>query len=616
MCGIVGYLGNASGVDVRDGEFFTGVTSEAMPVLFDLLKKLEYRGYDSAGIAILNDENDEIRTSKTKGSVSDLISITPELGGRIGIGHTRWATHGKPSTRNAHPHSDGTGRIALVHNGIIENYTEIKDKLIDSGHEFRSETDTEVLPHLIEEYYDCDLESAVRNALSMVRGSYALAAISVDDPGKIVVARKDSPLVIGLGAGGFFVASDASGILKYTRDVIFMNDGEIGVITDSGVDITTLDGVSVEKKIETIEWDPEAAEKSGYEHFMLKEIFEQPDTIRDTFSGRISADGIDLGVALPNVRRIVIIACGTSYHAGLFGRYVIERLARIPVDVEIASEFRYTDPIIDCGDLVIAITQSGETADTLAAIREAGSKGGQKLGIVNVLGSSITRECQCLLTRAGPEIGVAATKSFTSQLACLLLLSVQLGKARKTLSTADVNDFVYELKQMSGNIQRVLNSAPGIRECASMFADADQFLFMGRGANYPAALEGALKLKEISYIPAEGFPAGELKHGPLALIYDGVPVVAIATKDPVYEKTLGNIKEVKARGATVIGIANESDTEIAKYVDCVLRIPDTNPWIAPVLSSVVLQLFAYYVAHHRGCEIDKPRNLAKSVTVE
>ena len=600
MCGIVGYIG----------------TSGARPVLFDLLKKLEYRGYDSAGIAILNGESDEIRTFKTEGSVDDLISITPDLGGYIGIGHTRWATHGKPSTKNAHPHSNGTGRIALVHNGIIENYAEIKDKLIDSGHEFMSETDTEVLPHLIEDCYNGDLESAVRNALSMVRGSYALAAICVDDPGRIVVARKDSPLALGLGDGGFFAASDVSGILKYTRDVIFMNDGEIGVITDSGIDITTLDGVSVEKKIETIEWNPESAEKSGYEHFMLKEIFEQPDTIRDTFSGRISAEGIDLGVTLPNVRRVVIIACGTSYHAGLFGRYVIERFARIPVDVEIASEFRYIDPIVDCGDLVIAITQSGETADTLAAIREAGSKGSQKLGIVNALGSSITRECQCLFTRAGPEIGVAATKSFTSQLACLLLLSVQLGKARKMLSTADVNDFVYELKQISGNIQRVLNSAPDIIECASMFADANQFLFMGRGANYPAALEGALKLKEISYIPAEGFPAGELKHGPLALIYDGIPVVAIATKDSVYEKTLGNIKEVKARGATVIGIANESDTEIAKYVDYVLRIPDTNPWIAPVLSSVVLQLFAYYVAHHRGCEIDKPRNLAKSVTVE
>ncbi|MEA1895623.1 MAG: glutamine--fructose-6-phosphate transaminase (isomerizing), partial [Euryarchaeota archaeon] len=571
MCGIVGYIG----------------TSEAMPVLFDLLKKLEYRGYDSAGIAVMSGENDEIRTSKTEGSVDDLISITPATGGHIGIGHTRWATHGKPSTMNAHPHSDGTGRIALVHNGIIENYVEIKDKLIESGHEFKSETDTEILPHLIEEYYDGDLESTVRNAISMVRGSYALAAVSVDDPGRIVVARKDSPLVIGLGDGDFFVASDVSGILKYTRDVIFMNDGEVGLITDSGIDITTLDGVSVEKKIETIEWDPEAAEKSGYEYFMLKEIFEQPDTIRDTFSGRISADGIDLGAVLPNVRRIVIIACGTSYHAGLFGRYVIERFARIPVDVEIASEFRYTDPIVDCGDLVIAITQSGETADTLAAIREAGLKGSQKLGIVNALGSSITRECQCLFTRAGPEIGVAATKSFTSQLACLLLLAVELGKARKMLSTADVNDFVYELKQMSGNIQRVLNSAPDIRECAKMFADADQILFMGRGANYPAALEGALKLKEISYIPAEGFPAGELKHGPLALIYDGVPVVAIATKDAVYEKTLGNIKEVKARGATIIGIANKSDTEIAKYVDYVLRIPDTDPWIAPVLSSVV-----------------------------
>lgn len=597
MCGIVGYLG----------------TSEAMPVLFNLLKRLEYRGYDSAGIAIMNES---VETFKTRGSVDDLRSIAPDIKGCTGIGHTRWATHGKPSSENAHPHCDCTGSIAVVHNGIIENYIEIKGKLIDSGHEFRSETDTEVLPHLIEEYYDGDLESSVQNALSVVRGSYALAAVSADDPDKIVVARKDSPLVLGLGDGGFFVASDVSAILKYTKNVIFMDDEEIGTIKKDGISITTLKGVPVEKKIEMIEWDPESAEKSGYEHFMLKEIFEQPDIIRETFSGRISADGVDLGLTLPDVKRITIIACGTSYHAGLFGRYVIERFARIPVDVEIASEFRYTDPILDCGDLVIAITQSGETADTLAAIRESESKGCEKLGIVNVPGSSITRESQCISTRAGPEVGVAATKSFTSQLAVLLLLAVQLGRQRKVLSTADVNEFVYELKQMSGNIQRVLNDAPQIKECAELFADADQFMFMGRGANYPIALEGALKLKEISYIPAEGFPAGELKHGPLSLIYDGVPVVAIATEDTVYDKVLGNIKEVKARGATVIGIANESDTEIEKYVDYVIRIPDANQWIAPVLSSVVLQLFAYYIAYHRGCEIDKPRNLAKSVTVE
>lgn len=597
MCGIVGYLG----------------TSEAMPVLFNLLKRLEYRGYDSAGIAIMNES---VETFKTRGSVDDLRSIAPDIKGCTGIGHTRWATHGKPSSENAHPHCDCTGSIAVVHNGIIENYIEIKGKLIDSGHEFRSETDTEVLPHLIEEYYDGDLESSVQNALSVVRGSYALAAVSADDPDKIVVARKGSPLVLGLGDGGFFVASDVSAILKYTKNVIFMDDEEIGTIKKDGISITTLKGVPVEKKIEMIEWDPESAEKSGYEHFMLKEIFEQPDIIRETFSGRISADGVDLGLTLPDVKRITIIACGTSYHAGLFGRYVIERFARIPVDVEIASEFRYTDPILDCGDLVIAITQSGETADTLAAIRESESKGCEKLGIVNVPGSSITRESQCISTRAGPEVGVAATKSFTSQLAVLLLLAVQLGRQRKVLSTADVNEFVYELKQMSGNIQRVLNDAPQIKECAELFAGADQFMFMGRGANYPIALEGALKLKEISYIPAEGFPAGELKHGPLSLIYDGVPVVAIATEDTVYDKVLGNIKEVKARGATVIGIANESDTEIEKYVDYVIRIPDANQWIAPVLSSVVLQLFAYYIAYHRGCEIDKPRNLAKSVTVE
>ena len=597
MCGIVGYLGR----------------SEAVPVLFDLLRRLEYRGYDSAGIAILNGS---ILTSKAKGRVDDLVSITPEIVGCIGIGHTRWATHGKPSPENAHPHCNCKDTIAVVHNGIIENYIELKDKLIDSGHKFKSETDSEVLPHLIEECYAGNLESSVRRALSRVRGSYAIAVVSTMEPDRIVIARKDSPLVVGLGSDGHFVASDVAAILKHTKDVIFMDDGEIGVITNDGVKVTTLDGGFVEKKIETIDWDPESAEKSGYEHFMLKEIFEQPAVIRETFSGRISSDGIDLDAALPNVRRIVIIACGTSYHAGLFGKYVIERFARIPVDVEIASEFRYIDPIIDCGDLVIAITQSGETADTLAAIREAGSRGSQKLGVVNVLGSSITRECQYIHTRAGPEIGVAATKSFTSQLAVLLLIAIRLGSERRMITTAEMDDLASGLRQISGNIQRVLNDAPRTRECAKLFAGADQFMFMGRGANYSCALEGALKLKEISYIPAEGFAAGELKHGPLALIYDGIPVVAIATKDGVYEKMLGNIKEVKARGATVIGIANESDTEIERYVDYVLRVPDADPWIAPILSSVVLQLFAYYVAYYRGREIDKPRNLAKSVTVE
>ena len=597
MCGIVGYLGR----------------SEAVPVLFDLLRRLEYRGYDSAGIAILNGS---ILTSKAKGRVDDLVSITPEIDGCIGIGHTRWATHGKPSPENAHPHCNCKDTIAVVHNGIIENYIELKDKLIDSGHKFRSETDSEVLPHLIEECYAGNLESSVRRALSRVRGSYAIAVVSTMEPDRIVIARKDSPLVVGLGSDGYFVASDVAAILKHTKDVIFMDDGEIGVITNDGVKVTTLDGGFVEKKIETIDWDPESAEKSGYEHFMLKEIFEQPAVIRETFSGRISSDGVNLDAALPNVRRIVIIACGTSYHAGLFGRYVIERFARIPVDVEIASEFRYIDPIIDCGDLVIAITQSGETADTLAAIREAGSRGSQKLGVVNVLGSSITRECQYIHTRAGPEIGVAATKSFTSQLAVMLLIAIRLGSERRMITTAEMDDLASGLRQISGNIQRVLNDAPRTCECAKLFAGADQFMFMGRGANYSCALEGALKLKEISYIPAEGFAAGELKHGPLALIYDGIPVVAIATKDGVYEKMLGNIKEVKARGATVIGIANESDTEIERYVDYVLRVPDADPWIAPILSSVVLQLFAYYVAYYRGCEIDKPRNLAKSVTVE
>ena len=597
MCGIVGYLGR----------------SEAVPVLFDLLRRLEYRGYDSAGIAILNGS---ILTSKAKGRVDDLVSITPEIVGCIGIGHTRWATHGKPSPENAHPHCNCKDTIAVVHNGIIENYIELKDKLIDSGHKFKSETDSEVLPHLIEECYAGNLESSVRRALSRVRGSYAIAVVSTMEPDRIVIARKDSPLVVGLGSDGHFVASDVAAILKHTKDVIFMDDGEIGVITNDGVKVTTLDGGFVEKKIETIDWDPESAEKSGYEHFMLKEIFEQPAVIRETFSGRISSDGIDLDAALPNVRRIVIIACGTSYHAGLFGKYVIERFARIPVDVEIASEFRYIDPIIDCGDLVIAITQSGETADTLAAIREAGSRGSQKLGVVNVLGSSITRECQYIHTRAGPEIGVAATKSFTSQLAVLLLIAIRLGSERRMITTAEMDDLASGLRQISGNIQRVLNDAPRTRECAKLFAGADQFMFMGRGANYSCALEGALKLKEISYIPAEGFAAGELKHGPLALIYDGIPVVAIATKDGVYEKMLGNIKEVKARGATVIGIANESDTEIERYVDYVLRVPDADTWIAPILSSVVLQLFAYYVAYYRGREIDKPRNLAKSVTVE
>lgn len=605
MCGIVGYIGK----------------SEAIPILVSALKKLEYRGYDSAGIAFLNNFK-KLKVYKTKGIIEDLEKILPNQESHIAIGHTRWSTHGRPNDINAHPHT--SGNIAVVHNGIIENYQKLKEKL-EKKYKFVSETDTEVIAHLINYYYNGNLVQSVKNALSELEGSYAIAVICNDSPDLMVVARKDSPLIVGVGENDNFVASDIPAVLKYTKKVIYLDDYDIAIIKKDDIEFFN-NGNPITKEINTIEWDEKAAEKAGYEHFMLKEIHEQPTSVFETLRGRISElDGtvnLDIKLAPDQVielNKIEIIACGTSYNAALVGKYLFEMLAAIPTTIEVASEFRYSNPILDEKALIIAITQSGETADTLAAIKKAKSYGCKTLAITNVVGSTITREMSDVLyTRAGPEIGVAATKTFTAQLASLYLLAIYIGKIRYKLSSEKSKQLLINLKKVSGQIQKILeeDQIQKIQECASKFANSKDYFFIGRNINYPIALEGALKLKEISYIHAEGYPAGELKHGPIALISEGVPVVAIATQGYTYEKIISNIKEVKARDACVIAIANESDTEIEKYVDIVLRIPDTDYLLSPILSTVVLQLLAYYTAKERNCNIDKPKHLAKSVTVE
>jgi len=614
MCGIIGYVGE----------------KPATPILIDSLKKLEYRGYDSAGITVLNSS---LVTYKNAGKIADLESILPgEITGTAGIGHTRWATHGRPNTENAHPHL--SGNIAVVHNGIIENYLELKEQLIRSGYVFKSETDTEVIVHLLHSHLyggsrggnkKCDLLTAVRSTLHELEGSYAIAALCASEPGLMVAARKDSPLVVGIGSGENFAASDVTAFLKHTKDVVFVDDSEVALIRADSVEFFDIEGTPITKETTRIEWDIEAAEKAGYEHFMLKEIHEQAASVHDTFAGKISElegsvnlDELDLtDEQIQHFTRIEIIACGTSWNAGLLGKYLFEHLAGIHTDVDTGSEFRYGYPVM-CGEvLTIAITQSGETADTLAAVRGAKSYGCRALAITNVVGSTITRETHSVLyTRAGPEIGVAATKTFTAQLITLYLLALRFARARGRLSAEDAKNLIVALKRIPGQIQRILNKKDVIRECAEQFADSDDYFFIGRHLNYPIALEGALKLKEISYIHAEGYAAGELKHGPLALITDGTPIVALATKGHTYDKILSNIKEVKARDAVVIAVADEDDTEIEKYVDIVLRVPPSHELLSPILSSVVLQLLAYYTALARGCPIDKPRNLAKSVTVE
>lgn len=618
MCGIIGYAGNRP----------------AAPILIESLKKLEYRGYDSAGITVLDGK---LETFKAVGKIVNLEAEIPEeLEGSIGIGHTRWATHGRPSTQNSHPHNSGEpARVSLVHNGIIENYMALKEELAGEGYVFKSETDTEVIAHLLhrELYGDpfyCgeskyEFLTALRQALGKIKGSYALAVVSPEEPGKLFVARKDSPLVIGIGDGENFAASDVTAFLGHTKDVIYINDYETAVLSPGEIRVFGKDGEVLEKTVETVEWDVEAAEKAGYEHFMLKEIHEQVHSINNTLAGKIlelegdiELEGLPLSEEeIRKLSKVQILACGTSWHAGLLGKYLIEQLAGIHADVEICSEYRYRNPVVEGNTLAIAITQSGETADTLAAMRGLKAYNCRTLAITNVVGSTITRETDGVIyTRAGPEIGVASTKAFTAQLTVLYLLAVKFALVRGKLEPDAVKNFIKGIKKVPGQIQQVLGQKEAIKECAESFKGAGSYFFLGRHLNFPIALEGALKLKEISYIHAEGFAAGELKHGPIALLEEGTPVVAIATKGQTYDKILSNIKEVKARDATVIAVADTDDTEIEKYADMVLRVPSADELLSPILSCVALQLLAYYTALALGRSIDKPRNLAKSVTVE
>lgn len=601
MCGIVAYIGEA----------------KAGPVLFDTLKRLEYRGYDSAGVAIK--AGDEIAVVKSAGRIADLEKIYVGLGSpgeSMGIGHTRWATHGKPSDRNAHPHT--SGEIAIVHNGIIENYIELRELLTEMGFEFQSETDSEVLAHLINMYYKGDLADAVVKALAKVEGSYAMAVLAYSSP-YLVCARKDSPLVIGKGRDAIYVASDVPALLPYTRDVIRMRDGEVAKLYEDRVEISDLAGRTHSPEIEKINWDIDAAEKGGYPHFMLKEIHEQPRALRETLAGRISEiDGdvkLDLGMSdeeMETLERVTIIACGTSYHAGLFAKYLFPRAAGLPVDVEVASEFQHLQ--IRPRTLVLGITQSGETADTLLALRKAKTCGVRSLAITNVVGSTVTQVVDgTIYTRCGPEIGVAATKTFSSQLMALFLLAIRLGRARGYLSPDGARKMLIELTRLSGLVQSVLEGRDTIKKVAEKYADAGCYFFIGRDFLYPIALEGALKMKEIAYIPSEGYAGGELKHGPLALITEKTPVVALATCG---KKIQSNIKEVRARGADVIAIASEGDPDIGKIANFAILLPETRPAISAVLCTVVVQLLSYYTANKLGQPIDKPRNLAKCVTVE
>lgn len=611
MCGIVGYIGN----------------KKALPMLLDGLKRLEYRGYDSAGVAILKDAH--IHIQKKVGKVIELEKSTPvnEFNGTIGIGHTRWATHGEPSDVNAHPHVSNDGTIALIHNGIIENYQSIRTKLEKSGYRFKSATDTEALVHLIQEMKKVsgDLETAVRLALRQVDGTYGIAVVSSEEPDKIIVGRKGSPLIIGVGEGEHFVASDAAAIVPYTRHVVYLEDGEIAVLTADKFVTKTIDNVGIVKQIEKVTFEIEAIEKSGFDHFMLKEIMEQPETLRNAMRGRVLLDegnaklsGLnDVMLLLENAQRMIITACGTSWHAGLVGEYMLEQYAKVPVEVEYASEFRYRNPIVKPTDLLFLISQSGETADTLAALREAKKKGASVLGICNVVGSTIARESQGgVYIHAGPEIGVASTKAFTSQLVVLSLITLIVSRQRGTLSLGQGRQIGKELLSLPEKVKSVFTGLKEIEAIAEEFKNTVNFLYLGRGYNFPVALEGALKLKEISYIHAEGYPAAEMKHGPIALIDENMPVVVIATKDSTYDKILSNIQEVKARKGRVIAIANEDDDQIGSLADFVIKVPKTVDMLSPIINVIPLQLLAYYIAVKRGCHVDQPRNLAKSVTVE
>jgi len=624
MCGIVGYVGS----------------KRVVPLILDGLKRLEYRGYDSAGIAVAgNGEGLQIRRAEGKlRNLEESIRLKP-LDGTYGIGHTRWATHGRPTEENAHPHRDCSGKVVVVHNGIIENYLVLKKKLAEEGHRFSTETDTEVIAHLVEKYFlqhgnghRPRLEEAVRKAVCELRGVFALAVIAVDEPNKIVAARNGPPAVIGLGKDEYFVASDVPAILYHTRDLFFLADGDLAVITPEGVELTDFEGQPIVRQVQHVTWDPIMAEKGGFKHFMLKEIYEQPRAVRDTWLGRVSQDTgkvfldeMEISEAeFRALKKINLAACGTSWHAAQAGKFMIERLARVPVEVDYASEWRYRDPILAPDTVTMLISQSGETADTIAAQREAKAKGSKTLAICNVVGSMITRESSgTIYTHAGPEIGVASTKAFTAQLTALYLFALYLGEVRGTLKPEQARQLIHELTLVPGKLEALLTRDEDCEELAKEYVRSQDFLFLGRGIHYPVALEGALKLKEISYIHAEGYPAGEMKHGPNALIDENLPVVILATRDPEdagsmvrYEKTLSNLKEVKARSGQVIALATEGDEEIADAADQVLYIPPAPELLLPILEIVPLQLLAYHIAVRRGCDVDQPRNLAKSVTVE
>jgi glucosamine--fructose-6-phosphate aminotransferase (isomerizing) len=613
MCGIIGYIG----------------PKEVVPVLIEGLRRLEYRGYDSAGVAVVHDGAVDLRRSAGKLSrLEDVIRLEP-ITGDYGVGHTRWATHGRPTEENAHPHRDCTGKIVVVHNGIIENYLELKQELQRQGHTFVTETDTEIVAHLVEREMKSDgLENAVRRALLLMRGLFALVLISADDPDKIVAVRNGPPIVVGLGDGEFFVASDTPPILSHTRDVVFLGDEEMAVVTKSGVVFTDFFGRAVSKATQRVLWDPIMAEKAGYKHFMLKEIFEQPTAARETILGRVSQDSGKVfleemaisDATLAAVERVTILACGTSWHAGLVGKFMIEQVARLPVDVDYGSEYRYRGPIVTPRTLAVVITQSGETADTLAALREASRQGASSISICNVVGSMATREAGgTIYTHAGPEIGVASTKAFTSQLVALYLLALRLGQLRGALSPDASKPHIDALLQLPLLLEQTLKLAPEVEEIAGRFHTRTDFLYLGRGINYPIALEGALKLKEISYIHAEGYPAGEMKHGPIALIDERMPVVTLAPRDQVFEKMMGNMQEVKARGGSVIALTTQGDdlsSILDRSRDVVLQLPQAPALLTPILMALPLQLLAYDIAVRRGCDVDQPRNLAKSVTVE
>ncbi|MBZ5628251.1 MAG: glutamine--fructose-6-phosphate transaminase (isomerizing) [Acidobacteriia bacterium] len=624
MCGIVGYVGK----------------KRVVPVIIDGLRRLEYRGYDSAGIAVAgNGEGLQIRRAEGKlRNLEEVIRLKP-LDGTYGIGHTRWATHGRPTEENAHPHRDCTGHVVVVHNGIIENYLTLKKKLCEEGHKFSTETDTEVIAHLVEKHLKPhdgsarpSLEEAVRKTVKELHGVWAMAVISVDERDKIVAARNGPPAVIGLGKDEYFVASDVPAILYHTRDLFFLADGDLAVITPAGVELSDFDGNPIVRQVQHVTWDPIMAEKGGFKHFMLKEIYEQPRAVRDTTLGRVSLDSGKIFLEEMEIteaefiklEKVNIAACGTSWHAAQAGKFMIERLARVPVEVDYASEWRYRDPIVAANALTMLITQSGETADTIAAQREARAKGSKTIGICNVVGSMVTREANgTIYTHAGPEIGVASTKAFTAQLTALFLFSLYLANIRGTITKDEARMYIGELGKLPGKLESVLAKEEDAEDLAKEYHRAQDFLFLGRGIHYPIALEGALKLKEISYIHAEGYPAGEMKHGPNALIDEDLPVVIMATCDPNdpgsqmrYEKTLSNLKEVKARSGRVIAVATEGDEDIREAADHVVYVPPAPELLSPILEVVPLQLLAYHIAVRRGCDVDQPRNLAKSVTVE